>query len=112
MRESYEVHFGNENEIAKCSCLDWLKSGYLLNSGIYPSWSSNTLSPLYRNIPFRSLDEDFIQLIEQLSGIDENKSEGELEVGEILCKDDETIFEPLLERKSLKALNLHFFAKY
>ena len=29
VRESYEVHFGNENEMPKCSCLDWTKFGYL-----------------------------------------------------------------------------------
>lgn len=29
VHESYEVHFGKENEIPKCSCLASLKSGYL-----------------------------------------------------------------------------------
>ena len=29
VRESYEVHFGNENEMPKCSCVASLKSSYL-----------------------------------------------------------------------------------
>ena len=86
MRESYEVHFGNENGMPKCSCLDWLKSGYLCKHfliifGKYSLWPFNTLSPLSRNNPFFNLDKDVIPLTEQLSEINENKNRGEL-VGE------------------------------
>ena len=85
VRESYEVHFGNENEMPKCSCLDWIKSGYLCKHFFsifekHPSCPFNILSSLYRNGPFLNLNEDVIQLIEQLPEINENKSEGELEV--------------------------------
>ena len=34
VRESYEVHFGNKNEMPKCSYLDCLKSGYLCENFI------------------------------------------------------------------------------
>ena len=117
MRESYEVHFGNENEMPKCGCLDWIKSEYLCKHFFakfekYSSWPFNTLSPLYRNSPFLNLDEDVIPLIERLPEINENKSEDELEVGEMLYNDDETFLSPYFERRSLKALNLDFFAKY
>ena len=54
VRESYEVHFGNENEMPKCICLDWLKPGYLCKHFFvifekYPPWSFNTLLPLCRD---------------------------------------------------------------
>ena len=80
VRESYEVHFGNENEMPKCGCLDWIKSEYLCKHFFakfekYSSWPFNTLSPLYRNNPFLNLDEDVIPLIERLPEINENKSE-------------------------------------
>ena len=99
MRQSYEVHFGNENEMPKCSSFDWIKSGYLFKHFFaifekYPSWPFDTLSSLYRNSPFLNLDQDVIPLIEQLPEINENKSEGEM-VGEILYNDGETISEPL-----------------
>ena len=41
--------------------------------------------------------------------INENKSEGELEVGEILCNDDETIFELLPRKKKFKSTKSGFF---
>ena len=53
--------------------------------------------------PLLNLNEDVIPLIEQLPEINENKSEGELEVQEILYNDDETIFEPLLQKKKFKS---------
>ena len=116
MRESYEVHFGNGNEMPKCSCLDWIKSGYLCKHFFpifekYPSWPFNTLSPLYRNSPFLNLDEEVIPLIERLPEINENKSEGELEAGEMLCNDDEAIFEPLPRKKKFKSTKPGFFRK-
>ena len=29
LSECYEVYFGNEHEMPKCSCYDWGKTGYL-----------------------------------------------------------------------------------
>ena len=37
------------------------------------------------------------------------KSEGELEVEEILCDDDETIFEPLPRKEKLRSTKSRFF---
>ena len=110
VHESYEVYFGSKNEMPKCSCLDWIKSGYLCKHFFeifekYPSWPLSTLLPLYRDSPFLNLDEDVIPLIEQLSEINENK----LEVGEILFNDDETIFEPLPRKKKFKSTKPGFF---
>ena len=114
VRESYEVHFGNENEMPKCSCLDWKKSSYLCKHFFaifekYPSWPFTTLS-IY-TIPFLNLDEDAIALIEQLPEINDNKRKGELEVGEILCNNDETIFEPLPRKKKFKSTKPVFFSE-
>ena len=111
VRESYEVHFGSENKMPTCSCLDWINSGYLCNYFFaifekYPSWPFNK-SPLYRNSPFLNLVEDVLPLIEQLPEIKENKSEGELEVGEIFYNDDETIFEPLPRKKKFYRKKKH-----
>ena len=115
MRQSYEVHFGNENEMPKCSSFDWIKSGYLFKHFFaifekYPSWPFDTLSSLYRNNPFLNLDQDVIPLIEQLPEINENKSEGEM-VGEILYNDGETISEPLPWKKKFKSTKPGFFCK-
>ena len=99
------MHFGNKNEMPKCSYLDCLKSGYLCENFIaifekYPKWRFNTLSTtLYRNSPFLNLDEGVIPITEQLPEVNENKSEGELEGREILCNDDQTIFESLPRKK-------------
>ena len=42
--------------------------------------------------------------MKELLEINENKSKGELEVREIFCNDDETIFDPLTQKfKSTKA---------
>ena len=120
MRESYEVHFGNENEMPKCSSFDWIKSDYLCKHFFaifekYPSWPFDTLSSLYRNSPFLNLDQDVIPLIEQLPEINENKSEGEMvgEIlsGEILYNDSETISEPLPWKKKFKSTKPGFFRK-
>ena len=58
VRESYEVHFGSENEIPTCSCLDWINSSYLCNYFFaifekYPSWPLNK---------YRSINHHFTEI--------------------------------------------------
>ena len=47
--------------------------------------------------------------MKELLEINENNSEGELEVGEILCNNDETIFDPLPRKKKFKSTKGGFF---
>ncbi|XP_065657884.1 uncharacterized protein LOC136082459 isoform X2 [Hydra vulgaris] len=59
----YFVHFGDENIMPKCTCYDWISTGYPCKHFFaifkkYPAWSWNTLSKLYVNSPFLNLDED------------------------------------------------------
>ena len=51
------------------------------------------------------------RIIQQLPEINENKSEGKLEVGEIFCNNDETIFEPLPRKKKFKSIKPRYFCK-
>ena len=49
--------------------------------------------------------------MKELLEINENKSKGELEVREIFCIDDETIFDPLPQKKKFKSTKAGFFCE-
>ena len=68
--ECYEVYFGNENEMPKCSCYDWGKTGYLCKHFFavfekFPSWSFYALSSIYIDSPFLNLDKTVIPLLKE-----------------------------------------------
>ena len=64
IRESYTVDFGSDKMMPKCSCKIWRESAYLCKHFFlifkrFPeTWSWNSLSLLYRNPPFLTLDND------------------------------------------------------
>ena len=83
LSECYKVYFGNEHETLKCSCYDWCKTGYLCKHffavfEIFPSWSFNTLSPIYINSPFLNLDKTVIPLLKQNTLPDAIKKRNEI----------------------------------
>lgn len=58
----YEVHFGSNNTLPQCTCLDWYRSPYLCKHFFavfarFPSWSWDALSATYRNSPYMILDK-------------------------------------------------------
>eukprot|EP00794_Sanderia_malayensis_P002202 gene2202-2507_t len=62
--QDYEVFFGNEKMLPSCSCYDWKKSPFLCKHffaifRVFPVWSWNALSPIYRESPFFQVDELF-----------------------------------------------------
>ncbi|XP_065662834.1 uncharacterized protein LOC136085454 [Hydra vulgaris] len=60
--KSYAVSFGDKSNMPKCTCNDWLRSGYLCKHFFlvfrkFPqTWSWDSLSLLYRQSPFLNLD--------------------------------------------------------
>ena len=91
-REHYNVKFGTDDEMPSCSCSDWNYSMHLCKHFFaifkYPdTWSWNTISSLYRNSPFLTMDEEITKENEAMTKEDENitKEDGEMsnEHGEI-----------------------------
>lgn len=61
----YCLSFGDANTICKCECLDWQKwwlpcKHFIAIFAHYPDWQWEKLSPLYRDSPYFSLDEELL----------------------------------------------------
>ena len=59
----YNVDFGSNETKLPCSCPDWKMSAYLCKHFFaifkkYASWDWNSLSKLYKNSPYLTLDEN------------------------------------------------------
>ena len=63
--ETYEVSYGDEEEMPHCSCNDWRNSAYLCKHFYavfkkYPEWGWDKVSCLYTSSPFMTLDPSVI----------------------------------------------------
>lgn len=61
----YCLSFGDANTICKCEYLDWQKwwlpcKHFIAIFAHYPDWQWEKLSPLYRDSPYFSLDEELL----------------------------------------------------
>ena len=68
-RRLYNVDFGNDETMPSCSCPDWKMSAYPCKHFFaifkkYASWDWNSLSKLYKNSPYLTLDENVTDLTE------------------------------------------------
>ncbi|XP_065651150.1 uncharacterized protein LOC136079345 [Hydra vulgaris] len=92
----YFVHFGDENIMPKCTCYDWISTGYPCKHFFaifkkYPAWSWNTLSKLYVNSPFLNLDEDNYDIFHEKKPFNFSKSLSPLKESSLSLKKKTTI---------------------
>ena len=64
--EEYKLSFGDDTAMPNCTCYDWRHSAYLCKHffavfNVFPNWSWEALSPVYRISPFMTLDEEIQQ---------------------------------------------------
>ena len=62
-RSYYNVDFGSDETMPSCCCPGWKMSAYLCKHFFaifkkYASWDWNSLSKLYKNSPYLTLDEN------------------------------------------------------
>jgi hypothetical protein len=65
----YELTFGDPNKMCRCECQDWQKwwlpcKHFVAVFNHYPCWQWENLSPLYKNSPFFSLDDELINKLQ------------------------------------------------
>ena len=70
VKDVYTIDFGDENRMPSCSCEDWASSAYPCKHFFavfekFPEWGWEKLSPLYRDSPFLTLDEDVVGNLEE-----------------------------------------------
>ena len=66
----YFVYFGDENTMPKCTCYDWILTGYPCKHFFtvfrkYPAWSWDALSKFYINSTFLNLDADDYDILHE-----------------------------------------------
>ena len=90
-RRHYNVDFGSDETMPSCSCPDWKMSAYPCKHFFaifkkYASWDWNSLSKLYKNSPYLTLDENVTDSTE-FEAQPVNKNEND----EIAHRENETI---------------------
>ena len=90
-RRHYNVDFGSDETMPSCSCPDWKMSAYLWKHFFaifkkYASWDWNSLSELYKNSPYLTLDEHVTDSTEfETQPVNKNEND------EIAHRENETI---------------------
>ena len=90
-RRHYNVDFGSDETMPSCSCPDWKMSAYPCKHFFaifkkYASWDWNSLSKLYKNSPYLTLDENVRDSTEfEVQPVNKNKND------EIAHQENQTI---------------------
>ena len=124
-KSCYDLSFGDENTMPKCSCPDWSITGYPCKHFFavfetFPAWSWQNMSSLYTKSPFLNLDDEIIPIL--LSAVDDSN---EVPREKNICADDETYnndsidsndgdfdFQELPQKKKWKATTSTLFREY
>ena len=94
-RRHYNVDFGSDETMPSCSCPDWKMSAYPCKHFFaifkkYASWDWNSLSKLYKNSPYLTLDENVTNSTKfQAQPVNKNAND------EIAHRENETISKTL-----------------
>ena len=111
-KSCYDLSFGDENTMPKCSCPNWSITGYPCKHFLavfekFPAWSWQNMSSLYIKSPFLNLDDEVIPIL--LSAVDDSNEVPPREKN--ICADDFD-FQELPQKEKWKSTTSTLFMEY